>query len=727
MARPQQYHDWHGLAREHSDGPVVESTRHRLRWLMALFGLASLAVLARAVQLELRDGAAFRALASQPVRQKHLVAAPRGRILARDGTVLAADRPVRAVAIQYRYLQDPPDAKWLRRTARSRLTRAQRAQPDKLEQAEQALRDEIAAMHERLARLSGLDQAEWRRRTSRVEARVQALAARIDRQRVERFEARQIEADLQALQEDSSVMTILCELFAPPEPLPPPAVVLAEQRALHPILHDPPPELVQAIERHPTDFPGVQLVEYAERRYPGASLAAHVIGHVSARAGLTFRADQPKLSASETEPAGLLGIERQLESRLRGNPGLRVETVDQRGRMLALDDEHLAVPGHDVVLTIDAELQAAAERLLDNSLAKLHKQSATPGAVYGAAAVVMDVRSGELLVAASAPRFDPNAFAIGSPTTNEFIRNEHRPLFDRVTKMAIPPGSVIKPLLALALIDNKVVNPSAEFHCQGYWEDPDRLRCQIFKHHGIGHNDVALADALAQSCNVYFFHQVARLGAEPMADCLSTWGFGQRTGVELADETSGASADAGALANLGQRQLAAIGQGKLTATPLQIARAYAALANGGNLLVPKLVRPDVDQINVRSALGRDLDQVSSEAHIEFSAEARAAVEEGLRRAVNDPTGTAYESARVTWATLAGKTGTAETGSASDHSWFAGYLPANSPRFVVVVAIEHGGSSAVAAALARNVLEHMRELGYFPVEEIAQKPLPDGKG
>ncbi|HEY2895461.1 MAG TPA: penicillin-binding transpeptidase domain-containing protein, partial [Pirellulales bacterium] len=151
------------------------------------------------------------------------------------------------------------------------------------------------------------------------------------------------------------------------------------------------------------------------------------------------------------------------------------------------------------------------------------------------------------------------------------------------------------------------------------------------------------------------------------------------------------------------------------------------LANGGNLLAPKLVRSDVDQTSARTALGRASDEVSSEARIEFSPQARAAVEEGLRRSVNDPIGTAYESARVTWATLAGKTGTAETGSGSDHSWFAGYLPAESPRFVVVIAIEHGGSSAVAAALARNVLQHMRELGYFPGEEIAQKPLPDGKG
>jgi penicillin-binding protein 2 len=727
MARAQQPLDWHDFVNEHSDSSVVESTRHRLRWLVALFGLASLLVLGRAIQLEVRDGTAFREIASQPVRQKHLVAAPRGRILARDGTVLAADRSVRAVALEYRYLQDPPDAKWLRRMARARLARAQRNQPGTLEQTQRALRDEIAAMHARLARLSGLDEAEWRRRISRVESRVQTLAERIDRQRFERFESRQIEAELQAAEEDSSFTAILCELFAPPEPLPPPAVVLAEQRALHPILHDPPPELVQAIERRPSEFPGVQLVEYAERRYPGATLAAHLIGHVSARSGLTFRADQPKLSASEAEPIGLLGIERQLESHLRGNPGLRVETVDQRGRLLALDDEHLAVPGHDVVLTIDPELQAAAERLLDSSIAKLQKQSHKSHEEYGAAAVVMDVRTGELLVAASAARFDPNAFAIGSLATDEFVRDERRPLFDRVTKMAIPPGSIIKPLVALALVDNKVLHPSTEFRCQGYWEDPDHLRCQIFKQHGVGHNDVTLVDALAQSCNVYFFHHVARLGAQPMADWLAQWGFGQRTGVELPDEAAGTAPDATTLAQLGQRQLVAIGQGQLTATPLQIARAYAALANGGNLLAPKVVRADVDQGNLKNADGSESGKVSSEARIEFSPEARAAVEDGLRRSVNDPTGTAYESARVTWATLAGKTGTAETGSSGDHSWFAGYLPVQAPRFAVVVAIEHGGSSAVAAALARNLLQHMRELGYFPSEEIAEKSLPDGKG
>ena len=160
-----------------------------------------------------------------------------------------------------------------------------------------------------------------------------------------------------------------------------------------------------------------------------------------------------------------------------------------------------------------------------------------------------------------APRFDPNWFASGDPRAAAVLDDRRRPLFDRAAKMAIPPGSVFKPLTALALVQNSVVDPAEAFRCQGYLDEPDRLRCQIFRHHGIGHGDVTLADALAQSCNVYFFHNATRLGAARLVDWAERLGFGRATGMDCVDEAAGRLPTLAELRANSAMQLLAVGQG----------------------------------------------------------------------------------------------------------------------------------------------------------------------
>ena len=373
------------------------------------------------------------------------------------------------------------------------------------------MRGELAENSRRLAGLCGISDLEWQVRADRIQRRVHALAARVDRQRLDRFQERQAQLAAEAATDDLSLGAMLAELFAPPEPLPPPPVIVAEETAYHRIAADLSPEACREIEHHPQRFPGVKIVEYARREYPGHTLAVNVVGHVSSDMGVHYESPRSGQPPGDDEPAGLLGIECRFDAELRGRVGTETQRIDERGNVLSVVARREPAPGADLVLTIDAPLQAAAEALIDRAVRRLDKQPHESGdTAHGGAIVALDVRTGEVLVAASAPRFDANWFVGGDARVREVLGDPRRPLFDRAVRMAIPPGSVFKPLVALALVQSEVVDPQTVFRCQGYWDDPDRLRCMLFRQQGIGHGDVTVTEALVQSCNVYFFeHAIA--------------------------------------------------------------------------------------------------------------------------------------------------------------------------------------------------------------------------
>ncbi len=252
------------------------------------------------------------------------------------------------------------------------------------------------------------------------------------------------------------------------------------------------------------------------------------------------------------------------------------------------------------------------------------------------------------------------------------------------------------------------------------------MRCQIFRQHGIGHGDVTLVDALAQSCNVYFFHHVTALGPERLVAWARRFGFGQPVPTATCGERDGGHVPAPAELRLpAALESLAVGQGTLTATPLEVVRMYAAIANGGYLLPVRLVRDARDVRADEAASSADLPEGCRIAGL--SAASLATVREGLRRVVDDPAGTAFGTVRMRDLAVAGKTGTAQTGGDGDHAWFAGYAPAAAPRFAFVVAVEQGGSGAdVAGAMCRHLLERMSQLGYFGHLSTAGK-MPPGRG
>ncbi len=723
----------HFRSAHRTPSPTVSSTR-RLRICLICFPILLAIVFGRMVQLEVSQGAAFRSEAGRPLTRQRSIPGVRGRILARDGTVLAYDKKALGVAVNYRFLEEPPDPDWLRRTARSRLSSSRHQNPRSVAAAEAEVlrqRDETAR---RLARLTETPLDEWNRRARRVQARVERIAENVNRRRLAEFDRRlgsprtcEVASNTSYLQRVRSFAVEILEGSI--DESPPEWITVAEELDYHVMAEELPLEVVVEIEANPEFYAGTKIVNKRRRVYPAGRSAAHLLGHLGP-------VDEDELSGLPVnekyhpdDRVGRMGLERQYEHLLRGRRGLSVELSDRRGRLLS--DHRRTEPGigRDLVLTVDSRLQRAAEELLASALERrtIRQTDAEPA---GGAIVVMDVHGGAILAAASAPGFDPNLFAVGEDAgrIEALFSNPAHPMFDRTCKMAIPPGSVFKLVSAAALLESSTVSPGETFFCQGYLHSPDRQRCAIYKHHGIGHGDVTLSDALCVSCNVYFFGQAERLGWAPLVDWSLAFGFAQPTGVDLPDEAAGMVPTPATIRELeghgwrpGDTESLAIGQGSLQATPLQVARMTAAIANGGSLVTPHLVSrlglPELgeDQSTADlSALPHDPIRIPPPRSIEgLKPSTLDAIREGLDRVVSDPDGTAHGAALVEAVAVAGKTGTAETGEdRAEHAWFAGYLPADRPELAFVVALEHSGDAAEAACpVAKRLVLRLLQLGY----------------
>ena len=525
--------DWQELNVMPASRPAVVDPRRRLRWCVGGFTALLLVVWCRAAKLQIGQGAAFRAEALRPITREKPLPAPRERILARDGTVLACDRVVDAVAVDYRWLENPPRQAWLEQLARKRLPKDQRRNSARLADEVARLRRERGELHRRLAELCGIDPAHWQARARRIRERVERIAADAERRQVaaaRRAPSRPADASW-----SDRLSAALHEIFEPAHDAVPAAVTVAEELGDHVVAEGVPSAAVAEIRAHADQFPGMRIVQLTRRSYPHGSLAAHVIGYL----GVARRVG-PASSASAGPPfIGITGVERQCEDLLHGQPGKSVESLDHSGRIGTTSRQREPEPGSDVTLTIDVRLQQTAEELLHSALRRVAMQndSRKPS---GGAIVMLDVCNGEILALASAPRFDPAVFAgDDSAERAALLDGPASPLFHRAIQMAMPPGSVFKTLTAAALLESAGLDPAATFHCRGYLDRPDQMRCAIYLRHGTGHGDITLTEALAESCNVYFFHHVESLPPQALADWARRFGFGQVTGVDLPGETRG--------------------------------------------------------------------------------------------------------------------------------------------------------------------------------------------
>lgn len=733
--------DWRQFQASEYRPPAVVDPRRRMRIFLVCFSATLLIVFGRGVQLEITQGDAFREEALRPTERTIIVPAARGRIVARNGATLAYDRTIEAVAVHYRWLQDPPDARWLRATARARLSKADRRNAQRLASEQARVLAERGELASRLAALCGLSAQQWAARTRAIQVRVERIAAGANRRR-------QSVAKSDAA--DPSWPARLRRLLME-EPAPEP-ITVAEELAHHVVVRDVSAEVAAEIRTHADKCPGTQIVELSQRTYPFGTLAAHVLGHlgpVSAEELYSSRsarglerqwgthaereeydgsgwphAEREEYVYQPDDLVGRMGVEQQYEAMLRARSGKVFEQSDRSGRVLASYRSREPVAGRELVLTLDIELQRTAEELLQSAL---KRRAITGGTneLAGGAIVVMDVRDGAIRAAASAPSFDPNLL-VGDRSDDRarLLADTSRPLFDRVGRMAIPPGSTFKVVTAAALLESATVTAEEPFHCQGYLHQPDRQRCQIYVRQGVGHGEVAIADALAVSCNVYFFHFAGQMGPRALVDWAGQFGFGRPTGVDLPGEAAGllpSPENMGRIEGHAWRtadtQSMAIGQGSLTATPLQVLRMMAAVANGGKLVTPYVacgagVSP-AKAAETAAPQELALQEASQRAtSVGLSPHTQQVLRESLRRVVTDTEGTAHAALSATSLSVAGKTGTAETGEGrASHAWFAGYIPAEEPKLAFVVVLEHAGDATIAAVpVAKRLVARIEQLG-----------------
>jgi len=480
---------------------------------------------------------------------------------------------------------------------------------------------------------------------------------------------------------------------------------------------------VARFEAHRHRFRGVEIVAGLSRHYPYGRTGVHALGYV----GRLTEAELERVDASAyraTNHIGKRGVEQAYESRLHGEPGVRRVEINAQGRTLRVLDEEAPVPGEDIRLTLDLRFQRLAERLLEPR---------------DAAAVALDPRNGAVLALASTPRFDPNQFVNGiSDARYAALRDSrHRPLFNRVIQGTYPPGSTIKPFVALAGLETDAHHRNDEIDCKGYYQlDGSGRRYRDWKRHG----EIDLAGAITESCDVMFYDLAVELGIDSMAGFLREFGFGQRSGIDIPGESGGLVPDRewkrrnrGKPWYPGETPIHGIGQGFLGVTPVQLATATAMLANRGEPVRPHLLSraPGAGETGAADAPPVDALALERPEDWDYVIDAMVGVTQGER-------GTARSIGFKSPHTIAGKTGTAQVfglgqdeeydadaiaAHLRDHALFIAFAPADAPRIAVAVVIENGGSgSSAAAPVARKLIDFWLDEG-----GAADSPAGTGNG
>ncbi len=509
------------------------------------------------------------------------------------------------------------------------------------------------------------------------------------------------------------------------------------------IAKDVDPQIVAQIEEERITLPGVLIEISPSREYIHGELTGQMLGYTGPIPAEQFT-DFESRGYDLTDSIGLAGLEAEYEDWLRGIKGLESIEVDVTGQKVRTVSKNLeARPGHNLRLTIDLELQKATEEALQAEMDLVNSKQGV--------AIAMNPQTGEILAMVSLPTFDNNLFARGISPRELQLLSEDRwtPLVNHATAGLYPPGSIFKVIPAAGALQERTVSVNTTFFDSGVLYLPNRfepdnldLAQPFFCWLRTGHGEVSLVSGLAWSCNVYF-HQIGGgyeptnyegLGLTRMAKWAERFGLGNPTGVDLPGELGGLVPNAKwKRINYAESWLTgdtynmAIGQGFILVTPLQMVNVYAAIANGGTLYRPHLVKEILD------ADGNVVKEIEPEVigKLDLDPEFLGYVRAGLRAVVDWDTGTAHDTFDVPGIDASGKTGTAEFCDnypacldrdgrvKTSHAWFASYAPTNNPEIVTVAFVYGGGEgSQVAVPVTNNILRH-----YFKIqdEQPAEEP------
>ena len=482
-------------------------------------------------------------------------------------------------------------------------------------------------------------------------------------------------------------------------------------------------EEVAFIEENNMRLPGIKIKAEPLRNYVYKDLMSHTLGYLGEISKSKLK-NTNNLFYSQGDFVGKNGLENIFESTLRGKKGHKEVEVDVSGRELKTIRRLPSESGNNLILTLDVKVQEELEKAM----------TSTPEKIVNGSAVVIKVQTGEILAIASKPTFDPNEFAEGitSGSWRKLINDEMHPLQNRSIHSQYPPGSTYKIAVAYAALEEGVIDPETTIYCPGHFKlGRGRYRCWKKS----GHGAVNLHDALVQSCDVYFYTLGHRMGIDTLARYAKNFGFGTPAGIGLSREKSGlVPSTQWKLKNrkkawlLGETISASIGQGYNLVTPLQQANMMAAVANGGMLLKPYIVK------RIEEPGGTTIKEFFPEirGQIAGSSENLEVIRKALRDVVNGVRGTGKRS-RLKNIIVSGKTGTVQVVRMKsneelekedevpykyrDHAWFVAFAPYEKPEIAVAVLVEHGGHGGTTAApIAKKVFKKYFQL--YPLDPAA---------
>jgi len=462
-----------------------------------------------------------------------------------------------------------------------------------------------------------------------------------------------------------------------------------------------------SVNRH--RFPGVDITAGLARHYPHGELAVHALGYVG-------RIDEQALKTLDpsnyrgTTYVGKIGIEKTYEEMLHGKVGLQQVETTAQGRVLRVLERSPPVSGRNLFLTLDTRVQRATEAAFGD---------------FAGSAVALDPDNGDIIAFASLPTYDPNPFVNGIEfkAYEALQQNDREPLFNRALRGQYPPGSTIKPFIGLAGLEQGITGGHSKNYCPGYYTLPGNTR-KYRDWKRTGHGTVNLRNSIVQSCDVYFYDLALSLGIDNMNSYLRNFGFGRATGLDILGELSGLLPSREWKRRRhdqawfpGETIITGIGQGFFLTTPVQLAVATAALANGGRMLAPNIVYAEqaanTETLTPHLPRPRETISISEQSHWDMVINSMIDVVHGAR-------GTARAIGKDSPYRIAGKTGTAQVFGLKeeekydaaaieeklrDHALFIAFAPADVPRIAVAVIVENGGSGgAIAAPIARKILD-----------------------
>lgn len=477
-------------------------------------------------------------------------------------------------------------------------------------------------------------------------------------------------------------------------------------------------------------FPGISATTEPLVSYPSGSLASHILGYVGniTQAELDGREDTYGIN----DVIGKVGIQYVFEEYLRGQNGIKQLDMSVDGN---ITDEYItkeAVAGSDVILTIDANLQATTEKALANNIKKIASGgfSKTSEAKAGAA-VVMNVKTGEILAMASYPDYEPELFVNGISQKKLDEYNKGDNIFNRAISGVYAPGSTFKMITAIAGLETGAITPTEKINDVGVYKKAHEPACWIWNSYGMTHGWLNVTDAIIHSCNYFFYEVGYRVTIDNIAKYAKYYGLGQKTNVELPMEEEGVVAtrdkakERGDEWQIGETLSAAIGQSYNSYTPIQMAKYISMLANGGKPIDVSIVKSVIDvngnQISkeeitkfVNAKLGLEKQEKEDLNIKKVNLEA---ILKGMKGVTSEEGGTAYSTFADFNIELGGKTGSAQTDvNGKVNGWFVGFAPYDEPEVAVVVLVENAGSGSYTAEVARDILQEYFGMNMEKVEE-----------